>query len=249
MEAYTSFAMVYDELMDNIPYEEWCAYLVERLKKHGIKKEQVIVELGCGTGNITRLLSKKGYRMIGVDVSEEMLMMARQKEDTSDILYIHQDMTQLELNGHVDAMISLCDSMNYLTEEEALYLVFQRVAEYLHEDGVFVFDMKTPYFYREICGDNTFAEDREDVSFIWDNYFDEESSINEYALSLFVPGGERDASLWRKFTEFHYQRAYEIEEVKSAVLQAGLKIHSIYDAFTENPPREDSERLYYVVGR
>jgi ubiquinone/menaquinone biosynthesis C-methylase UbiE len=250
MDCYTSFAQVYDALMDNIAYAEWNQYLTKLLQKNGIFGGSVIAELGCGTGNMTRLLAASGYRMIGVDLSVEMLMLARAKEEIEeplDILYIQQDMTELSLNGTVDALVSVCDSMNYLTEQRQLEQVFDRVARYMAKDGVFIFDMKTPYFYREVCGANTFAEDREDVSFIWDNYYDDESRINEYALSLFVPCDEADDSLWRKYTEYHYQRAYDVQEVRDAAAKAGLMVHSVYDAFTSEPPRLDSERVYFVV--
>lgn len=248
MDAYTSFAGVYDELMDNIPYEDWCEYLTGLLREWGIAPGQKIVELGCGTGNMTRLLAKEGYRMTGIDQSGEMLAMAMQKEDREiPVFYVEQDMTRLTLPGAVDAVISVCDSMNYITRWEDLCQVCKRVKRYLRKGGVFVFDMKTPYFYREICGDNIFAEDREDVSFIWDNCFDEESRINEYALSLFVPCREQGADLWRKFTEFHYQKAYDIQEVERAVKKSGLHLRHIYDAFTREPAKEDSQRLYYIV--
>ena len=262
---YTSFAMVYDELMDNIPYEEWKEYLVHLLQKEGIQKGQVVVELGCGTGKMTRLLAKEGYQMLGIDISEEMLMIARDKQmaafyesgkeknfenesvtDDDHILYIHQNMTELTLNGEVDAMVSICDSMNYLTQEEELYQTFCQAEKYLREGGVFIFDMKTPYFYSEVLADNTFAEDRDEVSFIWENYFDEETQINEYALSLFVPLDE-ETDTYRKFQEFHYQRAYTMETVQNLIEKAGLHVKAVYHAFSEENASETSERWYFCV--
>lgn len=263
--AYTSFSMVYDELMDNIPYDEWNEYLTQLLKEEGVVKGGYIVELGCGTGKMTRRLAHAGYQMLGVDVSEDMLMIARDVQmeqyysvgvdknfscesvsDDDHILYIQQDMTELELEHKADAFVSICDSMNYLTETEELRQTFDNVAKYMEKDGIFIFDMKTPYFYREILGENTFAESREEVSFIWENYFDEKSKVNEYALSLFVLL-EEEESTYRKFEEYHYQRAYEVEEITKLAEEAGLKVKAVYDAFTKNPPKEDSERIYFVL--
>ena len=123
MQAYTGFAAVYDTFMDNIPYEEWCEYLTGLLKEQGVS-EGLLLDLGCGTGSLTELLAKSGYDMIGVDNSEEMLELALEKKEKSgnDILYLCQDMREFELYGTVAAVVSICDCMNYITEEEDLLL-------------------------------------------------------------------------------------------------------------------------------
>ena len=188
MGSYESFARVYDLFMDNIPYDEWCSYLIELLKEYGIE-DGLVLELGCGTGNVTERLFNAGYDMIGVDNSMDMLEIAMEKkeENKKDILYLLQDMREFELYGTVRAVVSICDSMNYITEEEDLLEVFRLVNNYLDPGGIFLFDMNTKYKYAEILGDNTIAENREDASFIWDNYYDEEEQINEYDLALFIP--------------------------------------------------------------
>ena len=241
MQAYTGFAAVYDTFMDNIPYEEWCEYLTGLLKEQGVT-EGLLLDLGCGTGSLT----DAGYDMIGVDNSEEMLELALEKKEQSgkDILYLCQDMREFELYGTVAAVVSICDCMNYILEPEDLTEVFRLVNNYLDPGGVFIFDMNTEYKYREIMGDNTIAEDRDDSSFIWDNQYDEEEQINIYDLSIFV---REDGDLFRKYHETHYQRAYSLEEVKSAIHEAGMEFVAAYDAFTKNPPREDSERIYVIA--
>ena len=110
MDAYTSFASVYDTFMDNIPYEEWAEYLVDLLKEYGIN-DGLVLDLGCGTGNMTELLASAGYDMIGVDNAEEMLEIAMEKREKSghDILYLLQDMREFELYGTVKAIVSICD--------------------------------------------------------------------------------------------------------------------------------------------
>ena len=248
MSSYESFARVYDLFMDNIPYEEWCGYLTGLLEDQGIR-DGLVLELGCGTGNMTRLLAKKGYDMIGVDNSVDMLEIAMEKkeEEGQDILYLLQDMREFELYGTVRAVVSVCDSMNYLTEEEDLLEVFRLVNNYLDPGGIFIFDLNTEYKYVEILGEATIAEDREDASFIWDNYYDPEEQINEYDLALFIPVEKDGETLYRKYEETHYQKAYSLEKVKELLAKAGMEFVDAYDAFTRNPVKEDSERIYILA--
>lgn len=245
MSMYESFARVYDTFMDNVPYEEWSAYLIELLHREGIG-DGLVLELGCGTGTMTELLAKAGYDMIGVDNSGDMLEIAMEKkeESGSDILYLQQDMREFELYGTVRAVISVCDSMNYITEEEELLEVFRLVNNYLDPEGVFIFDLNTIYKYQEILGDTTIAENREESSFIWENSYYEEDQINEYDLTLFL---RQENGLFRKYEESHYQRAYDLEKVKGLIRKAGMKLEAVYDAFTFEEPTEESERVYFVI--
>ena len=246
LEAYSSFAQVYDMFMDNVPYEEWSRYLIGLLKEYGIE-DGLVADLGCGTGKITRLLSDAGYDMVGVDNAAEMLEIAREiqeDEERDDIWYLLQDMRELELSGEVNAMVSICDSMNYILEEEDLKEVFLRVKEYLQTGGIFIFDMNTLHKYRDMIGETTIAENRDEGSFIWDNYFYEDEMVNEYELTLFI---REENGLFRKYEETHYQRAYEIDTVKRLIEEAGLKFVTAYDAFTKEPVNRDSERMYIIA--
>lgn len=246
MDAYRSFAKVYDMFMDNIPYGEWCHYLLELLKENGIS-EGLLLDLCCGTGSLTELLSKEGYDMIGVDISEDMLQLAMEKKEESgqDILYLLQDMREFELYGTVHGVVSICDSMNYILEYDELVQVFRLVNNYLDPKGVFIFDMNTEYKYRMLLGQSTIAEEREESSFIWENDYDEEERINEYNLTLFI---REDEDLYRRYQETHVQRAYTLEEVKRGLAEAGMEFIAVYDAFTKNAPSDDSERIYVVAG-
>ena len=252
MEAYTSFAQVYDLFQDNIPYGEWADYLKSLLNEYGVK-DGLVLDLGCGTGSITELLAKAGYDMIGVDNSEDMLEIAMDKRSRSglDILYLLQDMREFELYGTVKAAVSICDSMNYILEKEDLVQVFKLVNNYLDPGGLFIFDMNTEYKYREMLGNQTIAEERENCSFIWDNYYYEEEKINEYQLSLFVEdpvlSEKTGQDICRKFQEMHYQRAYSLAEVKAALEVAGMEFIAAYDAFTRNPVHQESERMYIIA--
>ena len=245
MEAYTGFAAVYDTFMDNIPYEEWTEYLAELLAEYEVT-DGIVLDLGCGTGTLTELLAARGFDMIGVDNSEEMLEIAMEKraESGSDILYLLQDMREFELYGTVRAVISICDSLNYITEEVELEEVFRLVNNYLDPGGVFVFDFNTVYKYREVIGDQTIAESREACSFIWDNYYYEEEQINEYELSLFI---REEEDLYRRYVETHFQKGYELETVRSLLERSGMEFVTAYDAFTKNPPTTESERIYVIA--
>lgn len=245
MDAYTSFAAVYDMFMDNIPYETWCEYVSELLSEYGISNG-LVLDLGCGTGNMTKLLAQKGYDMIGIDNSQEMLQIAIEKKGSSDkdILYLLQDMREFELYGTVRAVVSICDSINYIMEYEDLLEVFRLVNNYLDPKGLFIFDLNTLYKYQELLGDSTIAENREESSFIWENYFDEDNQINEYDLTLFI---KNQGNLYQRYEETHYQKAYSLETVKKALGEAGLEFVKAYDAFTHNPPSETSERIYVIA--
>ena len=189
MSMYENFARVYDTFMDNVPYEEWSRYLIGLLRREKIE-DGLVLELGCGTGSMTQLLSAAGYDMIGVDNSEDMLEIAMEKKTGSglNILYLLQDMREFELYGTVRAVVSVCDSINYITEEEDLLQVFRLVNNYLDPGGIFIFDMNTVYKYQELLGDITIAENREDCSFIWENTYRHETGSS---LWRFYPGGTR----------------------------------------------------------
>lgn len=243
MESYRDFARVYDEFMDQTPYDEWFLNILNIFKEYKIDKDAQVLDLGCGTGKMARKLAREGYQVTAVDNSMDMLEIAASEED-DHILYVLQDMVSLELPQQVDAAVSICDCMNYILEEEDLKEAFRRVREFLKEDGVFVFDMNSHYKYKEILARNTFAEDREDASFIWDNFYDEEERINEYQLSLFI---QNEQGTYNKYEELHLQKAYEQEEVVSFLYEAGFSSVRVLDAETMDEVKEDTQRLYYIA--
>lgn len=267
MEAYTDFASVYDIFMDDTPYEEWASYIMDLLEEYGVAggdlpeaesarqkalavERNVVVDLGCGTGTLTELLADRGCDMIGIDASQEMLNIALEKREKSgkEILYLCQDMRELELYGTAGAVISVCDSLNYLLEEEEMLRVFRLVNNYLYPGGVFLFDFNTVYKYETVIGDSVIAENREDCSFIWENYYDAEGQINEYDLTIFVKTGNQDGEdIFRRFTETHYQRGYTLEEMRGMVEKAGMEFVRAEDADTRGEVREESERIYVIA--
>lgn len=258
MEAYQDFANVYDEFMDATPYELWCERIEAAIKKYGVTKPErdvhdtleseknLVVDLGCGTGTLTELLFQKGYDMIGIDNSESMLYVAMDKkaESGSEILYLHQDMRELELYSTVGTIVSVCDSINYILEEKELLEVFSLVNNYLYPGGIFVFDFNTVYKYRHVIGDTVIAENREDCSFIWENYYDEETCINEYDVTIFE---KEESGLFRRFTETHFQKGYTKETILALLQKAGLQILEVKDADTGKDATDISERIYVIA--
>ena len=245
MGMYESFAQVYDAFMDNVPYEEWSARLIGMLKEHGIN-DGLLLDLGCGTGTVTEALAAAGYDMIGADLSGEMLRIAIEKKERSglDILYLQQDMRSFELYGTVRAVVSICDSINYITENRELLEVFRLVNNYLDPGGLFLFDLNTVYKYENILGDQTFAENREECSLIWENTYWEEERINEYDLTLFL---RQENGFYRRFHETHYQKAYSLEEICSLLEEAGLILERVIDADTMEKPGKETERLLFLA--
>ena len=260
MESYTGFAQVYDLFMDNTPYEAWGLFLNEQLKKEGIE-DGLVLDLGCGTGKMTRFLAEKGYDMIGVDLSMEMLEIAQEEErnDSRGILYLCQDMREFELYGTVRAVVCCCDGINYITDESELVEVFRLVNNYLDPGGLFLFDFNTVYKYETRLGEQTFAENREEGSFIWENYYDRESRINEYDLTLFIKAGGSagseekkqkehifdtiSAPCYQKFEETHFQRAYTLEQIKRLLKQGGMEFAAAFDDYTGREAHGESERI------
>ena len=243
MESYKDFARVYDEFMDQTPYDEWLLNILNVFKKYKIKENAQVLDLGCGTGKMARRLKKEGYQVTAVDNSMDMLEVAASEEDDG-ILYVLQDMVSLELPDQMDAVVSICDCMNYILEEEDLKEVFKRVKRFLKDEGVFMFDMNSHYKYQEILACNTFAEDREDASFIWNNFYDESDRINEYQLSLFI---QNEQGTYNKYEELHLQKAYDEEEIKQYLYEAGFTSVTVCDADTMGEVKEDSQRLYYIA--
>ena len=245
MEQYTNFAKVYDLFMDNVPYDKWVEQIKDILYKENIK-DGLICDLGCGTGAITERLANLGYDMIGIDNSYDMLDVAMEKKYASghDILYLCQDMREFELYGTVRAIISRCDSLNYIRELSELKEVFSWVNNYLDPNGLFIFDMNTEYKYQNILGDNTFAEVREQASFIWENTYDIDKRINEYDLNLFI---KLEGDNYKKFEERHVQKAYTFDEILSAIDSSNMVLEKYLDADTFGDVSEKTERILFVA--
>ena len=219
----------------------------EKMEEEILASERdLVVDLGCGTGNLTELLYRAGYDMIGVDNSDEMLNVAMEKrqESGSEILYLNQDMRELELYSTVGTVVSVCDSLNYILEEEELFQVFSLINNYLYPGGLFLFDFNTVYKYEQVIGDTTIAENREDCSFIWENFYDPEEELNEYDITLFI---QQESGDFRKCTETHFQRGYRPEQIRKLLEKAGLEIVEMKDSDTCEAVTQTTQRVFTVA--
>ncbi len=243
MESYSAFASVYDVLMQDVDYFAWASY-IEKIFERYEWKPQNIADIACGTGSITNILAQRGYNLIGVDISEDMLFVAREKaEDMNlDVIYLQQDMKELILPTELDAILCVCDGVNYITREDELILFFQSVYRHLKQKGLFIFDISSWYKLSTILANNTYAENYEDVSYIWENYFDAERCICDFDLTLFIKEGDR----YKKYQESHSQRAYHESEILNCLHAANFTKKESFEAFTFQAPSYDSERICFV---
>ena len=232
MVAYEIFSHVYDTFMEDVPYDAWCRQLHRKMLQYGIDSG-LVLDLGCGTGQMTRRFRDLGYDMIGADQSADMLEIAMEQEYRNPaqgiqenpaaagrILYLNQDMRTFEL------------------------YVFRLVNNYLDPGGIVLFDMNTPYKYRQIIGNATIAENREHESFIWENHFDPATGINQYDVTFFI---EEEEGWYRRYEEQHIQRAYETAEVEALLTRAGLAVREVLDAEGLKPVTAETQRILYLA--
>lgn len=245
MSAYEAFASVYDIFMEQVEYDQWLSHIHAVWDKFGLKPK-TIIDLGCGTGSVLLPLAKEGFEMIGVDLSPEMLTEADHKamEAGVSVRLACQDMTELDLGEKADCILSLCDSMNYLTEDGELDDAFQSIAQHMKEDSLFLFDMNTEYKFREVLGQNAFGSAEEHAAYIWENDYDEEEKINEYYVSFFI---ENEDGLYERTEEFHYERAYSMEEIENGLRAAGMELMEVWDGYSFDVPHAESERLLFAA--
>lgn len=245
MNAYTDFATVYDLFMEEVPYCQWLSFLEEIWRKEGLEPK-VIADLGCGTGNLLVPLTEKGYRTIGVDLSFDMLCQAEKKlrEKGLSSILLEQDLTEVSLPEQADCIISVCDSLNYLTEDGELSAAFAGVRESLQLGGLFLFDMNTEYKFSQVLAQNIYAVTEEKAAYIWENDYDPEEKINAYAVNFFIEGKD---GKYERTEEVHYERAYSVDEIKAALTENGFTVLAMYDDYTWASPKEDCQRIVFAA--
>lgn len=241
---YDNFAYIYDKLMYDVDYVMWTDYIEKLIEKYSDKKPELVLDLGCGTGSLCIELAKRGYSMTGIDLSTDMLVCAREKSllEKTDVLFLNQDMREFELYGTEDLILSMMDSINYITDSNDLIKVFKLVNNYLNPEGLFIFDVNTEYKISKVLNDNVFYDLGEDISYIWQNEYDEVSRICSFDITFFVKEGE----LYRRYEEYHEERAYSINEIESALKEAGLELINKHHEFTLSNPKTKSERVFFV---
>lgn len=240
---YTNFAYIYDELTNDIDYSRWADYIEKLFKRYRVKPS-LILDLGCGTGSFAVEMASRGYEMIGIDSSPDMLACARNKSESKnlDVLFINQDMVDFELYGTVDAVVCLLDSINYVTSKRDVTRVFKLVRNYLNPGGLFIFDINTPYKFEHVLSENVFYEVRDDLAFIWENRYDKRRKLCEFDLTFFIKRGE----YFQRHDEIHVERAYSLDEIGEMAERAGLKLKGMFDDLSMRPPIEKSKRVFFV---
>lgn len=241
---YQNFADIYDRLMQDVDYDNWCSYLCQLWERHHLTPS-LVLELGCGTGQMTRRFARKGYSMIGLDLSADMLRVATERAEGEDILYICQDMSDFELYGTVQAVLCTLDGFNYLIEDGQLERCLSLVRLYLEPGGLLIFDLNTPHKIRNIIAPQPFIVEEEGVFYTWESELIV-PHLCRYDLSFFV---EEEDARYRRFNETHVQRIYSSEEIEAAIQSAGLELVECLEEFSFTPPGPQTERTFYVVRR
>lgn len=241
---YNYFAEVYDELMCDVDYKKRTAYLTKLFKKYSTMPT-LLLDVACGTGAFSNEFAKSGVEVIGVDMSEDMLAIARENSAAlgTDVLFLCQKAEELDLYGTVDGAVCCLDSLNHITDYKTLCEAISKVSLFLEKDKLFIFDVNTEYKHKEILANNTFIIEKEDVFCTWQNEYDAKNRTTDIVLDFFV----RDGELYNRYSEEFSERAYTNEELKNAIQNAGLEIVGIFDDMTELPLNDKSERAIFVT--
>lgn len=242
MNSYADFAYLYDKLTEDVEYQKRTEYIEKMFLKYSDKKPSLIADLGCGTGTVCNILADKGYDMIGIDSSDSMLNVAREKSLGKDILYLLQDMTEFELYGTVDVCLSLLDSVNYMTNDGDFERFISLVKNYLNPGGVLIFDINTPFKFNNILADNIYTYEDENIFYTWENSFDGE--LCEFYLNFFVKNND---GTYSRITEQHFEKCYEIEYLVSKIEAVGMKVEAVFGDLTEKLYKNTDERVYFIV--
>lgn len=245
---YQSLSQVYDQLMGDVNYPKWAEYLVGLMQEQG-EDPINILELGCGTGNITLQLLEKGYEVVGIDISEEMLEIAREKTQHfgDKIILLAQDITKLDFDVYeIDCVVMANDTFNYITDKNKI----KKLLEYLHPrlkvGGQLIFDISSYHKLKNTLGNNVFGESFEDMAFLWENYFDEASEQVTMEINIF----SKQAGLYKRETETHIQKAYHTNEIEKILQDIGYRNIRIYGDFNKKTPIiENAQRIFFSCVR
>jgi ubiquinone/menaquinone biosynthesis C-methylase UbiE len=243
---YESFALLYDELMHDVPYDRWIEFVKGQKESYEVKGNKFL-DVACGTGEMAIRLSQEGYSVTGVDISSEMLTIAREKAEKSgqSLFLVQQDMTELEGFGEFDMVGIFCDSLNYLETESSVVKTFARVGQHLIQGGLFFFDVHSTYKMNELFMNQTYAYNGEDISYIWQCFEGEDPLSVEHELTFF--NLDEQTNQYNRFDELHKQRTFPIEQYEAWLIHAGFEILSITADFTDHSPRTESERIFFTA--
>ena len=246
MASYGDFAYYYDMLTENVDYDKRCEYICGLLAENHIS-EGILLDLACGTGTMSLMFADKGYDVVGVDGSEEMLTQAQEKkmESGADVIFLCQRMEELDLFGTINAAVSTLDSINHVTDEDTVKEIFRRVSLFMEDKGIFLFDVNTPYKHREILGDNTFIYDLDEVYCVWQNSTDE-NLVTTISLDLFEKDEEDEETYYRYSEEFS-ERAYDLDDIRKWLEDCRFEVVAVYEEMTKESVKADTQRAVFLA--
>ena len=249
--AYETLAKMYDALMDDVNYQEWADYIDAMLQKNGCPGKRLL-DLGCGTGNISIPLAQKGYQVTGMDLSAEMLDIARSKSEAAGLVidWQQQDLTELQLLDDAgvepvfDAIIATFDVFNHLTSPEDLQMLFHSLNPFLADEGILLFDVQTPYKLQEYLGNHIFTLHRDDIEYIWENHFDEESQICTMDITFFV---RQENGLYQRETMCQEERVYDLELLQMWLKYSDFELIGVYGELSDEKLQPEAHRAVFVA--
>ncbi|RSD24140.1 class I SAM-dependent DNA methyltransferase [Mesobacillus subterraneus] len=243
--SYERFAYLYDQLMQDVPYDEWVR-MVEAYKEKFHIDGMKLLDLACGTGELSVRFAQKGYDVTGADLSPDMLSVAQSKAQglSLPIQFFQQDMTELEDLGEYDFVGIFCDSLNYLEDEQAVQKTFEGVYRLLKKGGLFLFDVHSVYKMDYIFADATFTWDDEEITYIWNSFKGEKQHSVEHELTFFVLD---ESGKYDRVDELHFQRTYPIDVYQKLLEQSGFKQIEITGDYKMEAPGQNAERIFFAM--
>ena len=243
--SYDIFSSVYDILTENVEYERISHKICSLLHKNGVDRG-LLLDLGCGTGTLSFLLEQKGFDIIGVDASEDMLSVANEKkyEDDSSALFLCQKAEELDLFGTIQCAVSTLDTFNHIDSIEKIEKAISLVSLFMDMNGIFIFDMNTPYKHKEILGNNTFVYDMDEVYCVWQNSYDENSEKTDIELDFFIKN--EDDECFERYSESFSEYVYDINEIISIIKKCGFTLLATTDDYSDNPVSDTTERITFI---
>lgn len=246
MSGYNEFALVYDTLMKDADYNKRADYIKQLFLRYD-RMPTLMLDFACGTGGFSLEFAKLGVEVIGADISESMLSIAREKADNQNlsVMFLNQSGEELDLYGTVDGAICCLDSINHITEREKLQSAFDKIALFLEKDRLFIFDVNTPYKHKKVLANETFVFEEDNVFCTWQNFLCEDEKTVDIYLDFFV---EQNGS-YTRFSDNFSERAYTNTELCSMLKKAGFEVLDILDDLSFSKPKKNSERNIYIAKR
>lgn len=251
---YSNIAGFYDKYTTDIDYEKIADYLEKLFKKYGLPNRSdggnvpLLLDIACGTGSLTCVLAERGYEMIGLDMSEEMLAEANERASSEnlDIMWLCQDMCRMDMYGTVSAMICITDGINHIISEKALNRFFARIRNFIDDGGLFIFDALSEKYFENVVGDNTFFDDGEDGTCVWNSKYNAKTKICNYNITFFELCDE-EKQLYVRCDDVVRERAWSEDDFTLAAHSAGFSVLAVYDGHTLKNATVDALRKIFVL--